>query len=192
MILNQATERSLVILDEIGRGTATFDGLSIAWACVEYLHDKSTCRALFATHYHELTQLENELKKLKCYRTEIKEWNGKIIFMHRISPGKIENSYGIHVAELAGFPKNTVKRAEDILKLLVDLNKGNSTEISAGSLPLFSESNNTKKQHNQNNDERKDRIEEILAEIDINNSTPLEALNTLNKIKSYLKTEKSN
>jgi DNA mismatch repair protein MutS len=103
-----------VILDEIGRGTATFDGLSIAWATLEHLHDNIKCRCLFASHYHELTSLESNLKNLACYQTEIKEWNEEIIFMHKIVPGKAENSYGIFVGKIAGIPNNVIERASRV------------------------------------------------------------------------------
>ena len=103
-ILNQATDRSLVILDEIGRGTATFDGLSIAWAAVEHLHEVNRCRALFATHFHELVALTGRLPALKPYTMRIKEWGGDVVFLHEVAPGAADRSYGIHVAQLAGLP----------------------------------------------------------------------------------------
>ena len=104
-ILNRATDRSLVILDEIGRGTATFDGLSIAWAVVEYLSETVGCRALFATHYHELTHLTGRLSNLACHSPRVREWEGRIVFLHEMAPGAAEGSYGIHVGKLAGLPR---------------------------------------------------------------------------------------
>ena len=104
-ILNQAGPRALVILDEIGRGTATYDGLSIAWATVEHLHDRNRCRALFATHYHELTALASKLDRLACYTMRVKEWQGDVVFLHEVAPGAADRSYGIHVAKLAGLPR---------------------------------------------------------------------------------------
>ena len=104
-ILNQAGERALVILDEIGRGTATFDGLSIAWAVVEHLHAVNRCRALFATHYHELTALAAKLPALACHTMRVKEWRGDVVFLHEVAPGAADRSYGIHVARLAGLPR---------------------------------------------------------------------------------------
>jgi len=137
-ILNQATERSLVILDEIGRGTATFDGLSIAWACVENLHEVNRCRSLFATHYHELTALTSKLYALTCYSMAVKEWKGEIIFMHQIKKGAADRSYGIHVAKLAGLPDAVIERAGVILELLqTGEQSGNLTKL-ADDLPLFS------------------------------------------------------
>lgn len=117
-ILNQATEKSLVILDEIGRGTATFDGLSIAWAVVEQLHHHNQSRALFATHYHELTQLENDLPHMACFSMQVKHWDGKIVFLHQVAKGAADQSYGIHVAELAGLPATVIARANQLLESL--------------------------------------------------------------------------
>ncbi len=115
-ILNRATSKSFVILDEIGRGTATFDGLSIAWACVEYLHEKNQSRAIFATHYHELSEaLEDSLGFLRSFHLRVKEWQGEIVFMHEVAEGRAQGSYGIHVAGLAGLPKSVLKRAQQVL-----------------------------------------------------------------------------
>ena len=118
LILNHATDRSLVILDEIGRGTATFDGLSIAWAVAEHLHDTIGCRTLFATHYHELTDLANTKQAVANYNVAVREWNEEIIFLHKILPGAADKSYGIQVARLAGLPKPVVERAKSILSHL--------------------------------------------------------------------------
>jgi DNA mismatch repair protein MutS len=118
LILNHATDRSLVILDEIGRGTATFDGLSIAWAVAEHLHDSIGCRTLFATHYHELTDLANTKSAVANYNVAVREWNEEIIFLHKILPGAADKSYGIQVARLAGLPKVVVERAKSILSHL--------------------------------------------------------------------------
>ncbi|MBV9967594.1 MAG: DNA mismatch repair protein MutS, partial [Alphaproteobacteria bacterium] len=117
-ILNQAGPRSFVILDEIGRGTATFDGLSIAWAAIEHLHEVNCCRALFATHYHELTALAAKLPALACHTMRVKEWQGDVVFLHEVAPGTADRSYGIHVAKLAGLPPAVTARAEAILELL--------------------------------------------------------------------------
>ena len=118
LILNHATDRSLVILDEIGRGTATFDGLSIAWAVAEHLHDQIGCRTLFATHYHELTDLAAAKEGVENFNVAVREWNDEIIFLHKILPGAADKSYGIQVARLAGLPKPVVERAKDILSHL--------------------------------------------------------------------------
>lgn len=135
-ILNQATDRSLVILDEIGRGTATYDGLSIAWAVVEHIHNQLTCRALFATHYHELTVLEQELSQLACYSMQVKEWKEEIIFLHQVGKGAADRSYGIHVAKLAGLPPRVIERAKGLLGEL-EGKKQAVTGMSAPELPLF-------------------------------------------------------
>ncbi|MGE5266624.1 MAG: DNA mismatch repair protein MutS [Deltaproteobacteria bacterium] len=137
-ILNQATDRSLVILDEIGRGTATFDGLSIAWATVEFLHEVSKCRALFATHYHELTALAGRLIDVGNVTMEVKEWHDEIVFLHKVKPGAADRSYGIQVAKLAGLPATVVERAREVLDLL---EKNDRRETVSGKalddLPLF-------------------------------------------------------
>ena len=117
-ILNQAGPHALVILDEIGRGTATFDGLSIAWAAVEHLHEVNRSRALFATHYHELTALAHRLPRLDNVTVRVKEWKGEVIFLHEIAPGAADRSYGIQVARLAGLPAAVVARAREVLKQL--------------------------------------------------------------------------
>ncbi|HXP30229.1 MAG TPA: DNA mismatch repair protein MutS [Stellaceae bacterium] len=136
-ILNQATERSLVILDEIGRGTATFDGLSIAWAAVEHLHDVNRCRALFATHYHELTALAAKLADLACYTMRVKEWQSDVVFLHEVAPGAADRSYGIHVAKLAGLPASVIARAEQVLATLETGEQGGALARLAHDLPLF-------------------------------------------------------
>src|SRR5213076_345071 len=117
-IVNNATDRSLVILDEIGRGTSTFDGLSIAWSVAEYLHDEVRARTLFATHYHELTELELTRTGVKNYNVAVREWNDQVIFLRKIVRGGADKSYGIQVARLAGLPKEILDRAKDILSHL--------------------------------------------------------------------------
>src|SRR5690606_3479574 len=117
-VLNQAGPRALVILDENGRGTLTFDGLSIAWACVEHLHEVNRCRALFATHYHELTALAAKLPALAPHTMRVKEWQNEVVFLHEVAPGAADRSYGIHVAKLAGLPPAAVARAEQVLETL--------------------------------------------------------------------------
>jgi DNA mismatch repair protein MutS len=114
-ILHNATRRSLVILDEIGRGTSTFDGLSLAWAITEYLAKRVTCRALFATHYHELTELAELLEGVKNFNVAVREYREEVIFLHRIVPGGADKSYGVQVARLAGIPKEVIARAGEVL-----------------------------------------------------------------------------
>jgi DNA mismatch repair protein MutS len=137
-ILNQAGPRALVILDEIGRGTATFDGLSIAWATVEHLHEVNRCRALFATHYHELTSLSAKLASLAPYTMRVKEWQGEVVFLHEVAPGAADRSYGIHVAKLAGLPASAVARAEAVLTTLEQGQQAGALSKLADDLPLFS------------------------------------------------------
>ncbi len=136
-ILNQATKHSLVILDEIGRGTATFDGLSIAWGTIEHLHDINGSRGLFATHYHELTVLSEHLRELECYSVAIREWKNDIVFLHQVVQGSADHSYGIHVARLAGLPKVVIKRAQDILQRIRKGEVGQNVSVMADHLPLF-------------------------------------------------------
>ena len=130
-ILNNTTDKSLIILDEIGRGTSTYDGLSIAWSVVEYLHGQTAegPRTLFATHYQELTQLDKHLPRLENYSVAVKEWNDDIIFVHRIQPGAADRSYGIQVARLAGLPSSVIDRAKSILSKLES--DDTSVELSA-------------------------------------------------------------
>ena len=177
-ILNQAGERSLVILDEIGRGTATFDGLSIAWAALEQIHDINKCRALFATHYHELTSLEVRLSGLCCYTVRVKEWRDGIVFLHEVTAGSADRSYGIHVGRLAGLPKAVIRRAEQVLEGLQSQGHGKITTRMAKELPLFrsspafSESKKTIK-----------KLLTMLEVIDPDEMTPLEALEFIYDLK---------
>jgi DNA mismatch repair protein MutS len=119
-ILNTATPRSLVILDEIGRGTSTYDGISLAWAVVEFLHEHVGCRTLFATHYHELTDLEKSLAGVKNLNVAVREWQDEVVFLHKIVEGAADKSYGIHVARLAGVPREVIERSKEILEQLED------------------------------------------------------------------------
>jgi DNA mismatch repair protein MutS len=135
-ILNQARERSLVILDEIGRGTATFDGLSIAWATIEHLHEANRCRALFATHFHELTALSAKLPRLFNATARVKEWHGEVVFLHEVVPGVADRSYGIQVAKLAGLPGAVIERAKLVLAKL-EADDRTSPVRGFDDLPLF-------------------------------------------------------
>jgi DNA mismatch repair protein MutS len=137
-ILNLATERSLVILDEIGRGTATYDGLSIAWACVEHLHGVNRCRALFATHFHELTALSSRLDSVANATVKVREWKGEVIFLHEVVPGAADRSYGIQVARLAGLPPAVIDRATEVLHLLEQSEQSEAHQRIIEDLPLFS------------------------------------------------------
>jgi DNA mismatch repair protein MutS len=136
-ILNQASERSLVILDEIGRGTATFDGLSIAWAAIEHLHETNRCRTLFATHYHELTALSAKLPRMFNATVRVKEWQGDVVFLHEVLPGSADRSYGIQVARLAGLPPAVITRAKAVLAKLEAQDRGQTARALVDDLPLF-------------------------------------------------------
>jgi DNA mismatch repair protein MutS len=137
-ILNQAGPRALVILDEIGRGTATFDGLSIAWGALEHLHEVNRCRALFATHYHELTALAGKLSSLANVTMRVKEWKGDVVFLHEVAPGAADRSYGIQVAKLAGLPPAVIARAQEVLRALEAGQGGRKVTSIVDDLPLFS------------------------------------------------------
>jgi DNA mismatch repair protein MutS len=136
-ILNQATEKSLVILDEIGRGTATYDGLAIAWAAAEHLHETNKSRALFATHYHEMTALASRLDAFACVTMRVREWNDTIVFLHEVTPGAADRSYGIHVAKLAGLPGAVIARAQSVLAALEEGREGHKPLARIDELPLF-------------------------------------------------------
>ena len=181
-ILNQATNRSLVILDEIGRGTATFDGLSIAWACVEHLHEVNKCRGLFATHYHELTSLTAKLPSLAPHSMQVKEWKGDIIFLHSVAAGAADRSYGIHVGKLAGLPEAVVTRAQEVLTLLQSGEQSGALAKLADDLPLFSAAPPKEKQQSP--------LEEKLAALDVDALTPREALDVLYEMKKMTGGEK--
>jgi DNA mismatch repair protein MutS len=179
-ILNQASARSLVILDEIGRGTATFDGLSIAWACLEYLHDANACRGLFATHYHELTGLQEKLDHLSCHTMQVREWQGDVIFLHSVGPGAADRSYGIHVAKLAGLPSAVTARAENVLALLEQNNRAGPVSRLTDDLPLFSAAPPPPARTAES------AAEQILKDIAPDTLTPREALDLIYELKKSL------
>ncbi len=178
-ILNRASTRSLVILDEIGRGTATFDGLSIAWAVVEQLHEACQCRALFATHYHELTLLAGKLERLALHTMRVKEWQGSVVFLHEVVPGAADRSYGIHVARLAGLPRPVVERAEEVLRLLETGEQGGAVARLAEDLPLFAAARNPPATSPS-------EAEQALAALDPDALSPREALERLYDLKRLL------
>jgi len=182
-ILNQADERSFVILDEIGRGTATFDGLSIAWAVVEHLHEVNKCRALFATHYHELTSLVSKLNSMTLHCMKIKEFKEEVIFMHEVIDGAADRSYGIHVAKLAGLPKVVVKRSEQVLDSLENSNKNRNIVKLADDLPLFA----AVRAETVAKEEKKSPALSALENINPDDLSPKAALEKLYELKAMLK-----
>jgi len=177
-ILNQATDKSLVILDEIGRGTATFDGLAIAWATAEHLCLKNKSRALFATHYHEMTALAERLPSVACVTMRVREWNDNIVFLHEVVPGVADRSYGIHVAKLAGLPAAVVARAREVLGALEEGREGHKPLARIDDLPLF---NATAPQPKP-----KSAVEEALRATEPDALTPKEALELLYRLKREL------
>jgi DNA mismatch repair protein MutS len=179
-ILNQATERSLVILDEIGRGTATFDGLSIAWAAVEHLHEANRCRGLFATHFHELTVLSEKLGRLSNATMRVKEWDGDVIFLHEVGPGAADRSYGIQVARLAGLPASVVARARDVLTRLEDADRKNPASQLIDDLPLFQVA---VRREEASGRRAPSMVEERLKTLDLDDLTPRAALDVLYELK---------
>ncbi|MBI5561510.1 MAG: DNA mismatch repair protein MutS [Deltaproteobacteria bacterium] len=181
-ILNNATPRSLVILDEIGRGTSTFDGLSIAWAVVEYLHGRKEAGAktIFATHYHELTELSLTLARVKNYNMSVKEWEGKIIFLRKVVPGGASRSYGIAVAKLAGIPEEVVARSREILK---NLEAGELVPSGMPRLAAHTREDGADEPRQLSLLGERDRLRDALAAVDMDDTTPLEALTLLTKLK---------
>jgi len=176
-ILNQATAKSLVILDEIGRGTATYDGLAIAWAAAEHLHEANKSRALFATHYHEMTALAERLSSMACVTMKVKEWNDTIVFLHEVVPGIADRSYGIHVAKLAGLPDAVVMRAEEVLRALEDGREGHQPLARIDDLPLFGATAPVSKVN---------AVEEALKAVEPDSLSPKEALEVLYDLKRRL------
>ena len=181
-ILNQATDRSLVILDEIGRGTATFDGLSIAWAAVEHLHEVNRCRGLFATHFHELTVLSEKLGRLSNATMRVKEWEGDVIFLHEVGPGAADRSYGIQVARLAGLPASVVERAREVLTKLEDADRKNPASQLIDDLPLFQ----IAVRREETRKAGPSKVEEALKGFNPDEMTPREALDALYALKKEL------
>ena len=182
-ILNQAGPRALVILDEIGRGTATYDGLSIAWAVVEHLHEVNRCRALFATHYHELTALAAKLPSLSCHCMRVKEWQGDVVFLHEVGPGAADRSYGIHVAQLAGLPAAVIARAETMLHSLEKGEQSGAVTKLADDLPLFAAAAIRSPAIAQAQPAGPSAVELALAEVNPDELTPKQALEELYKLK---------
>lgn len=188
-ILNNVTERSLVLFDELGRGTSTYDGISIAWAIVEYLNQnaKGRPRTLFATHYHELNEMERQLPAIRNYNVSVKEVGDKVIFLRKLVPGGSEHSFGIHVAEIAGMPKSIVRRAKVILKQLEADGASVGNADAAAIKHIGDDREGMQLSFFQLDDPVLSQIRDEILGLDINNLTPVEALNKLNEIKKILK-----
>ena len=187
-ILNNVSPRSLVLFDELGRGTSTYDGISIAWAIVEYVHEHkgAQARTLFATHYHELNEMEKHFPRIKNYNVAVKEVDGKVIFLRKLTPGGSEHSFGIHVAEIAGMPRSIVKRANEVLKQL----EADNAEVGSAGRPKVENIDNGNDGMQlsifQLDDPVLSQVRDEIIGLDINNLTPVEALNKLNEIKKIV------
>ena len=186
-ILNNVTPRSLVLFDELGRGTSTYDGISIAWAIVEYLHEhpKAQARTLFATHYHELNEMEKNFKRIKNYNVSVKEVEGKVIFLRKLEKGGSEHSFGIHVAEISGMPKSIVKRANVILKQL-EADNASVGSVGKPTAEIAQSREGLQLSFFQLDDPVLCQVRDEILGLDVNNLTPLEALNKLNDIKKIV------
>jgi DNA mismatch repair protein MutS len=177
-ILHTATARSLILLDEVGRGTSTYDGLAIAWAAIEYLHARVRAKTLFATHYFELTELADQLAGVKNYHVSVKETGGGIVFLRKVEPGAADRSYGIEVAKLAGLPNDVITRAREVLAEHESAERALTDHLSPGSAPpaaqltIFTPLSQP--------------VLEKLREVDLNRLTPLEALNLLAELKKQI------
>jgi DNA mismatch repair protein MutS len=180
-IVNTSTSRSLILLDEVGRGTSTFDGISIAWALTEYLHSRIGAKTLFATHYHELNELADLFPRIKNYKVDVREYGDKVIFLHKVLPGFADHSYGIQVAQMAGLPEEVTERAKKILKNLEEseLNVYSSGKQHKGRIPppdiqmtLF--------------EVKDDRLREDIRKLDVENMTPMDALQKLAELKKRI------
>ena len=183
-ILNTATAKSLVILDEIGRGTSTYDGVSLAWSIVEFIHDHVCCRTLFATHYHELTELETTFSGVKNYNVSVQEWDEKIVFLHKIIAGAADRSYGIQVAKLAGVPDWVNRRAEQILK---KLESSNQTEENREAIKQASDGSDGSSGMQLTLFEVVDHpLVDKIKNLNPDQLTPIEALNLISEIKTEL------
>ena len=187
-ILNNVSSKSLVLFDELGRGTSTYDGISIAWAIVEYLHEqpKARARTLFATHYHELNEMEKNFHRIKNYNVSVKEVDGKIIFLRKLMKGGSEHSFGIHVAEIAGMPRSIVKRANVILKELEADNAGVGRAGKPNTAKIAEHREGMELSFFRLDDPVLEQIRAEILGLDVNNLTPVEALNKLNDIKKIL------
>ena len=190
-ILNNLSERSLILLDEVGRGTSTYDGVSIAWAISEYIHEYPLFKpkTLFATHYHELNRMTEQFDRIKNFNVSVKELNGKVIFMRKLVEGGSEHSFGIHVAKLAGMPNSVLNRANEVLLTLEGLrgeSAGNNKTIVSDKTKEKNSDNGMQLSFIQLDDPILEQIRDEIKDLDINTLTPVEALMKLNEIKRYI------
>jgi len=186
-ILNNISQNSLILFDELGRGTSTYDGISIAWAIVEYIHEhpKFKAKTLFATHYHELNEMEKSFSRIRNYHVTVKEADGKVIFLRKMEQGGTEHSFGIHVAKMAGMPQSILKRANQILSQMETENRKGS--IHKPTQEIANERGGMQLSFFQLDDPILSQIRDEIIKVDVNNLTPLEALNKLSDIKRILK-----
>ncbi len=192
-ILNNMSNRSLILFDELGRGTSTYDGISIAWSIVEHIHDNGRCRpkTLFATHYHELNEMENKFERISNYNVSVKEIGGKVVFLRKLEKGGSEHSFGIHVAKLAGMPPAIVKRANQVLAHLEEASKGvngdkDSIAVKGAVSGIDSRNDGYQMSFFQLDDPLLSQIRDRLLGVDVNTLTPLQALNMLNDLQGLL------
>jgi len=186
-IMNNLSQNSLILFDELGRGTSTYDGISIAWAIVEYIHEhpKFKAKTLFATHYHELNEMEKSFKRIRNYNVSVREADGKVIFLRKLVKGGTEHSFGIHVAKMAGMPNSVVKRANQILSQMEAENRKGS--LAKPTREIANERTGMQLSFFQLDDPVLSQIRDEIIKVDVNNLTPLEALNKLSEIKKILK-----
>jgi DNA mismatch repair protein MutS len=186
-ILNNLSDRSLILFDELGRGTSTYDGISIAWAIVEYIHENPKARAktLFATHYHELNEMEKTFKRIKNYNVAVKEIDKKVIFLRKLVPGGSEHSFGIHVAKMAGMPQSITKRADAILGEMETANRKDGIKKPIND--FIKKREGYQLSFFQLDDPILSQVRDEIMNLDVNNLTPIEALNKLNEIKKIVK-----
>ena len=186
-ILNNLSDRSLILFDELGRGTSTYDGISIAWAIVEYIHEhpKARAKTLFATHYHELNEMEKSFKRIKNYNVSVKEVGNKVIFLRKLMPGGSEHSFGIHVARMAGMPQSITRRADAILAAMESANRKEG--IKKPIKDFIEKREGYQLSFFQLDDPILSQVRDEILNLDVNNLTPMDALNKLNEIKKIVK-----
>ena len=186
-ILNNLSERSLVLFDELGRGTSTYDGISIAWAIVEHIHEhQAKPKTLFATHYHELNEMERTFKRIVNYNVTVREVQGKVVFLRKLVKGGSEHSFGIHVAKLAGMPPSIVNRANEVLHQLEQANRNSDQEIARNLGDVATSRSGYQLSIFQLDDPVLEQVRDEILHIDINNLTPMQALSKLHDIKTIL------